>query len=232
MSIHINAKEGDFFLMTVPDGEACNQLTCDLVSKRLPKAFDIDPFVDIQVITPNRKGNSGSEGLNKALQARLNPDETRKNQDFRLNDRVMQTKNNYDLTWEDYDDPTTVGEGVFNGEMGVIVSVDDKQKLVYVLFDDNRYVCYDRLHISELELCYAITVHKSQGSEFDYCIIPIVNVSPQLRTRNLIYTAITRAKKMAIIVGSQEALKEMIDNNTELLRYTSLFEDARKGQLT
>lgn len=224
-----NNPKGDFFLMGVPDYDSALELVCDLVQRRLPNKYGIDPFTDIQVVTPNRRGTCGAESFSKALQQRLNPQKentkhmSNGDTDFRLGDRVMQTKNNYEMTWEDYYDPGIIGDGVFNGEMGIIVQINEQEKLTYVLFDDNRYVCYDRLHLTELELCYAITVHKSQGSEFDYCIIPIVNVSPQLRTRNLIYTAITRAKKMAIIIGSLQALKEMVDNSTELARYTQLF---------
>lgn len=225
----MNIKEGDFFLLPAHNSEETLNLVCDLVGRRLPNTYNIDPLSDIQVITPNRKGASGAEALSRAIQEKLNPKTNRTklmkegDTEFRKGDRVMQIKNNYEMTWEDFDDPTIYGVGVFNGEMGVIVEVNEKEKLLYVLFDDNRYACYDKMHLPELELCYAITVHKSQGSEFDYCIIPIVGVFPQLKTRNLIYTAITRAKKMAILIGTPDTLREIIDNNTEQYRYTSLF---------
>ncbi len=232
----VNLMEGDFFRMSVKSREECLRLVSDLVSTRLPNKYGLNPFSDIQVITPNRKGMCGCMELNKVIQNRINPaDYTKKTiafgeTEFREGDRVMQIKNNYDLVWEDYEDVSYTGAGVFNGEMGVIMKIDAKQGQTYVLFDDNRYVCYDRLHLAELELCYSITVHKSQGSEFDYCIIPIYDVSPMLKTRNLIYTAITRAKKMVIIVGTEEDLCRMIENNTEDKRWTLLFAAESEGK--
>ncbi len=225
----LNTKDGDFFLMTRHDTESCIATLKELCSTRLPAKYGIDPLNDIQVIMPNRKGSCGSLAVNKELQSVLNPPEYGKKEIelagvvFREGDRVMQVKNNYDLIWEGLYNPAITGEGVFNGEMGVISNIDVKNRIVSVVFDENRLVFYDYLSMRELEHSYAITVHKSQGSEFDYCIIPIVNVSPMLMTRNLLYTAVTRAKKLAVILGTRENLKQMIDNDSEELRYTGIF---------
>lgn len=229
----MNKPEGDFFRITVRNTHECIELVRSLVSKRLPDKYGIDPFSFIQVITPNKKGPCGSENLNLALQEALNPKLSSKtaemriggNTVFRCGDRVMQIRNNYRLSWDDYDDPSVAGEGVFNGEMGRIESIDVPSRRVYVLFDDNRYVCYSGQDLLELELCYAVTVHKSQGSEFDYCVIPISGASRSLMTRNLLYTAVTRAKTMAIILGTPEEIGIMIDNDREVKRYTTLFKE-------
>jgi len=231
----LNTKDGDFFLMTVNSGRECLDLINDLVSRRLPAKYGLNPFNDIQVITPGKRSVSGNENLNISIQNTLNPDSRGKkflklgDRILRDGDRVMQTRNNYNLEWSDYDDPALVGEGVFNGEMGVVKEIDEKNKLIYVLYDDNRYVCYDRMTVGEIELCYSITVHKSQGSEFPYCVISISNIPKPLRTRNLIYTAITRAKTLCVIIGSREELSEMINNDVEDVRFTSLFFTERGG---
>ena len=241
MMPEMNKPEGDFFRMTVRNPYECVELVRSLAARRLPDRYGIDPFTSVQVITPNKKGQSGSESLNLALQEALNPKLSSRTAElrvgpetfFRCGDRVMQIRNNYQLAWDDYDDPAVSGEGVFNGEMGRIDAIDVPARRVYVLFDDNRYVCYEGQNVLELELCYAVTVHKSQGSEFDYCIIPISGASRSLMTRNLLYTAVTRAKKMAVILGTADEIKTMIDNNREVKRYTTLFkriaESAAKG---
>lgn len=227
----MNKERGDFFRINVRTPRECIDTLRSLVSRRLPDTYGIDPFEDIQVITPNRKGQCGSTAFSSELQRELNPPpEKGKNYEikgigetFRVGDCVMHTKNDYELEWTDYDDPAFGGEGVFNGEMGRVEAIDTTAQLVYVLFGDNHLVCYDRDTIGELELSYSITVHKSQGSEFDYCIIPICNVSPALMTRNLLYTAITRAKKMVVILGTDEDIRLMIENNREVRRNTTLF---------
>ncbi|MBO4363999.1 MAG: ATP-dependent RecD-like DNA helicase [Clostridia bacterium] len=229
----MNVRGGDFFRLNPGSQHECLENAAALVKTRLPAAYGLDPFTDIQVITPNKRGPCGSEALNQILQETLNPphkgcEEIQvRDTVFRTGDRVMQTKNNYELEWEDYDDPSIYGAGVFNGEMGRVARIDRQEKMLYVLFDDNRYVAYDFVEMAELELCYAITVHKSQGSEFDYCVISICGVTPTLMTRNLLYTAITRAKKLCVILGTTEALAEMIGNNREIRRYTSLFKNGR-----
>ena len=231
----LNAPDGDFFLMSRYDSASCIETLKELYKTRLPKKYGIDPMTDIQVIMPNKKGVTGSLAVNKELQAVLNPPSPKKREVevagviFREGDRVMQIKNNYDLVWEGLYNPAITGEGIFNGEMGVISSIDVKNRIVSVVFDDNRLAFYDYTVLKELEHSYAITVHKSQGSEFDYCIIPIVNVTPMLMTRNLLYTAITRAKKLAVILGTRENLKMMIDNDSEVLRYTGLFKTGGDG---
>lgn len=225
----LNAQEGDFFLMVRRDAAGCIATLRELCTVRLPRKYGIDPMTDLQVILPNRRGSCGSIHVNKELQNALNPPGVGKREIevsgviFREGDRVMQIKNNYDLMWEGLYDAALTGEGVFNGEMGVIRSIDTKNRIVSVVFDESRLVFYDSMSLRELEHSYAITVHKSQGSEFDYCLIPIVNVTPMLMTRNLLYTAITRAKKLAVILGTREDLKRMIDNDQEVLRYTGLF---------
>lgn len=232
----LNSQEGDFFLMVRRDTDSCIATLRELCAARLPRKYGIDPMTDIQVIMPNRRGSCGSMNVNKALQEALNPPGFGKHEIevsgviFREGDRVMQIKNNYDLMWEGLYDAALTGEGVFNGEMGVIQSIDTKNRMVSVVFDESRLVFYDYLALRELEHSYAITVHKSQGSEFDYCIIPIVNVTPMLMTRNLLYTAITRAKKLAVILGTKEDLKMMIDNDQEVLRYTGLFKLPEGGR--
>ena len=134
----------------------------------------------------------------------------------------MQIKNDYELEWSHKEDLGVTGKGVFNGEMGYIVAINSKSKEVTVLFDDERLVVYDIPSLISLEHCYAITIHKSQGSEFNYCVIPLFTASDLLLSRNILYTAITRAKKMVILVGSPYMVKKMIDNNTEQKRYTGL----------
>ena len=141
---------------------------------------------------------------------------------FREGDRVMQIRNNYELEWEDLYDPSVKGDGVFNGEMGLIATINAKENEVVIVFDDNRLVVYSFSEMTDIEHCYAITVHKSQGSEFDYCVIPVIDGVPMLMTRNLLYTAITRAKKMVVLVGTEDRLRYMIENNSEVLRYTGL----------
>ena len=226
----VNKPGGDFFFIS-PEKQGALATVMDLYRNRLPKTYNIDPLRDIQIILPNKVGETGCEKCNKELQKIINP---RKNDRqeilrgdgyFRIGDKVMQTRNNYDLEWTDISDPLVTGEGVFNGEMGIIIEAEKQTGMVTVLFDDSRYVNYDRESIADLELAYAITVHKSQGSEFEYCIICVSNVLGKIKTRNLIYTAITRAKKMCIIVGTPKELADMIENNSETRRYTSLFEN-------
>ncbi len=230
----VNNSDKDFFLMKKTNAPMCAELIKELCSIRLPKAYGINPMSDIQVIIPTKKGVCGTVNINKELQACLNPAEHKKQEAelhgviFREGDRVMQIKNNYDAEWEDLYDPSVNGKGVFNGEMGILQSIDKKNRTVSVLFDDNRIVFYDFNKMNELEHCYAVTVHKSQGSEFDYCIIPIIDGAPMLMTRNLLYTAITRAKKMVVLVGLEERIRMMIDNNSEVLRYTGF---GKQGEL-
>ncbi|MBE7064331.1 MAG: ATP-dependent RecD-like DNA helicase [Ruminococcaceae bacterium] len=224
----LNVADKDFFLIKRDSSQKCIDAVRELCSVRLPKAYGINPTTDIQVIIPTRKGLCGVTNANKVLQEHLNPAAKDKKEVilhgvlFREGDRVMQIKNNYELEWEDLYDPSVKGDGVFNGEMGVLVNLNVKNNEAVVVFDDNRLVVYSFNEMTDIEHCYAITVHKSQGSEFDYCVIPVIDGVPMLMTRNLLYTAITRAKKMVVLVGTEARLRYMIDNNSEVLRYTGL----------
>ena len=215
----------DFFFMRNYNPEAVATTVLDLVNNRLPAAYGFSSFDDIQVLCPSKKLTCGSYNLNLMLQEELNPAIKNKKQlffkgvSFREGDKVMQNKNDYDITWTS--DDGEVGSGVFNGDIGTVVSVDPKNHSLSVRFDDKVAVYFDE-ELEVLELAYAITVHKSQGSEFDCVIIPLADTPKQLRYRNLIYTAITRAKKMLIFVGNEQVLYEMIENDRKTLRYTGL----------
>ena len=177
------------------------------------------------MLCPSKKTDSGTVNLNNILQATLNP-KSRDGQAFNykgvkmcVGDKVMHIKNNYDLIWEK--DNGESGTGVFNGDVGFITRIDRREGTLEVKFDDRRVV-YMGEEIGELELAYAVTVHKSQGSEFDCVIIPVFDVPSQLRYRNLLYTGVTRAKKLLVIVGSEKLLNEMAQNDRKMLRYTML----------
>lgn len=226
----INEKEKDFFFIRCKNPEDAVQTVLDLISTRLPAYKNFDSFQDIQVLTPMRKSTLGAVRLNSVLQAKLNPPSEKKREReygatiFREGDKVMQIRNNYDATWETFNANgyrTDFGEGVFNGDMGIIHSISDENGLC-VLFDDSHRVNYNFSHLDELELAYAVTVHKSQGSEYRVVIIPILGGPPMLLTRNLLYTAVTRAKELAILVGIPETMHRMIDNNRVTNRYTAL----------
>ena len=194
---------------------------CALGAKRIPKAYGYDPMLNIQVLSPQRKSAVGINALNAALQKVLNPYSQYKNEHksgsviFREGDKIMHIKKNYDIEWESITGSET-GMGVFNGDMGYIEKIDEQNRVLYAVFDDKR-VEYDFNMLEEIEHAYAITVHKSQGSEFD-----VWNVSAFLMRRNLFYTAITRAKKLVILVGQSDAVGKMVSNNSDSVRYTSL----------
>ena len=189
-----------------------------------------------QVIIPNKKGICGVMNANSLLQKQLNPPEAGKNEYlsgigvFREGDRVMQIKNNYDIEWYKRDEPGVSGKGIFNGEMGMILSIDNKNKVMQILFDEDRVADYEFNSVNQIEHCYAITVHKSQGSEFDYCVIPVLSGPPMLMTRNILYTAITRAKKMVVLIGNGTCIETMVSNNKEQIRYTHLKEHIKQGR--
>lgn len=223
----LSNKNNDFFIMRRDNSADVCDTVLELCEKRLPDAYKFDPLTDIQVLCPSRKAQCGTFNLNNLLQATLNP--RQKNQPqlaykdvyFRVGDKVMQVKNNYDLLW--IRDNGEEGYGVFNGDVGYITSIDIKSGIILVRFDD-KTVTYLSDNISELELAYAVTVHKSQGSEFDCVIIPLIDTPSQLLYRNLLYTAVTRAKKMLVIVGSENLYYKMAQNNKKTLRYTMLKE--------
>lgn len=221
----LSKKDADFFFLPRPNDEETASTIVSLCAKRLPKTYGVSAFNGIQIITPSKKGVNGTELLNNSLQAALNPPDVMKREKrvrdiiFREGDKVMQIKNDYDIEWT----RTNGGEGVgiFNGDIGIIEEINMSAENIKVLFDDRRAV-YDFSMLDELELAYAITVHKSQGSEYPIVIIPLYRYSQRLLTRNLLYTALTRAQKMVILVGDEEVSKRMIENNRRTKRYTGL----------
>ncbi|MBQ8413333.1 MAG: ATP-binding domain-containing protein, partial [Lachnospiraceae bacterium] len=231
-------KSKDFFF--IPRNGAANivQEVKVLISDNLPKFLDIDPL-DIQVLTPMRKYEVGVENMNLRLQELLNPpakDKPEKDKQelcFRLGDKVMQIKNNYKREWRIFATSKNgqhikgsfvmdEGVGVFNGDVGVITDVSDFDEEIRVLFDDGREAVYSYSELDELEHAFAMTIHKSQGSEYPAVIIPLLTGTRKLLNRNLLYTAITRAKRMVVIVGNINMVNQMIDNTEEQKRYTSL----------
>jgi len=223
-----NTNDNDFFMIRRKSEREVLDSILELCENRLPSYYkDLDPSKDIQVLTPVRKGLLGCLNLNKEIQSIINPPHERLSEKkygekiFRENDKVMQIKNNYMLKWKKSDD-FTEGEGVFNGDVGTIKKIDNDFNELTVEYDGNRYVVYDFSQLDELEPAYAVTVHKSQGSEFPVVVIPVSWFPPVLSTRNLLYTAVTRAKKAVIIVGSETRMQAMVDNNSIKERYSGL----------
>ena len=219
-------KEDDFFLIE-SSGLACQKLVCDLVGTRLPRTYGFDPVRDIQVLCPTKKGPTGSEELNRRLQAILNPPTPDKPQIvweqsgriLRLGDKVMQIKNDYDIAYERTG--AEAGVGAYNGDLGIITAVDTDSRSVTVQMDDRKYV-YGADQLAELEPAYAVTVHKSQGSEFSAVILPLADVPPRLCYRNLLYTGVTRARKLCVIAGTQRTEQAMVQNVRQNMRYSGL----------
>lgn len=213
-----------FFLKRDNSADVCDTVL-ELFTERLPKAYGYEPLKDIQVLCPSRKNDCGTVNFNNLLQSYLNPRTKNKPQInfkgiyIREGDKVMQTRNNYAITWQK--DSGEEGTGIFNGDVGFISSIDLRTATIKVRFDD-KIASYDTETVGELELAYSITVHKSQGSEFECVIIPLFDTPPQLRYRNLLYTAVTRAKKMLIIVGNESIPLQMCQNHKKTLRYTLL----------
>ena len=222
----LNEKNSDFFFLNTDAPSNTRNVVVDLISRRLPKAYGYDFSKDIQILTQSRKGICGVFELNKLLQDILNPkieasDEILVgNKLFRVNDKVMQTKNNYNLSF--VDDEGEENFGVYNGDMGHIVFIDKSSNKLTVEMDDKRLIDYSLEDLDNLELAYAITIHKSQGSEFKSVIIPMFDGYKLLQTRNLLYTAITRAKENIVIVGDKNVMNNMIRNNTINSRYSNL----------
>ena len=221
----ISSRGKDFFFLERSSDVSTASTVVSLVTTRLPKAYGRGIVDRLQIITPSRRGAAGTEAINSMLQAALNPPSKdkpeRKSRDliFRVGDRVMQTKNNYQTEWSTTSGDT--GFGVFNGDVGIIESIDTENECITVTFDDRRCE-YDYSMLEELEHAYAITVHKSQGSEYPVVIIPLYHCAPMLLSRNLLYTAVTRASKMVILVGSREVLETMIANDYHAERCTKL----------
>jgi len=228
---NVNEEEGDFFFIPKLRGKELINCIIDLCTKHIPERFGIDPQ-DIQVISPMRKGDTGVINLNCILQQILNPEREDKPQKllgntiFRLGDRVMQIRNDYAQLWTmiDKDGSVSEGLGVYNGDMGIIMDIDLKAELVTVRFDDNRVCEYRFDSLDNLEHAFASTVHKSQGMEFPAVIIPLLGVPKSLACRNLLYTAVTRARKLVVLVGSPAIMEEMIKNTNERERYSGLKE--------
>ncbi len=221
----LDAKNGDFFFLR-RESFAVADTVASLLSVRLPRAYGEQIREEIQVITPSRRGIAGTEELNRTLQAALNPPRKGKNEHtfrstcFRTGDKVMQIRNNYDIAWKKDE---REGYGIYNGDVGKILQIDTRERSMTVDFD-GRLTPYDFELLEDLEPAYAVTVHKSQGSEYPVVIIALPDVPPLLRTRNLLYTAVTRAKKMAILVGRREIVEEMVRMDKRALRYTCLTE--------
>lgn len=221
----VDRKDGDFFFMERPNPYAASQTIAALYAKRLPEAYKFSPQNDIQVLCPSKKGETGTVHLNKILQDLVNPPDDEKKEltvgfrTFRVGDKVMQTKNNYNITWEKPDGET--GEGIFNGDIGVIENIDMHTETVLICFDD-RSAVLAKEQMTDVELAYAVTVHKSQGSEFPAVIIPVVSVLPNLCYRNLLYTAVTRAKQLLILVGTRAEIQKMVENDKKTRRYSAL----------
>ena len=215
----------DFFFMRRQSEDAVCSLVRDLCTTRLPKNMGIPPE-QIQVLSPTRKGGVGTMNLNKLLQESLNPPAENKKERpfgdfiFREGDRVMQIRNNYDIIWKKTDG-SQVGTGIFNGDVGTIRSIDPSVETMTVVFDD-REAEYDFTKLNELEPAYAMTVHKSQGSEYRAVILTAWNGSPYLLSRSILYTAITRARELLIIVGREETVAVMTENAKKNRRYTGL----------
>lgn len=227
----LNEKSRDFFFTRKATVDGVLNTIVALVTKRLPSFAGCDPLQDIQVLSPMRKSPLGAASLNRVLQQALNPPGPGKNERefrqvaYREGDKVMQVKNNYNMTWKAFDGYARLvneGLGVFNGDVGVIRRIDDFNEIVSVLFDDNRQVDYDYAQLDELELAYAITIHKSQGSEYKVVVMPIHSGPPMLMSRNLLYTGVTRAKELTVIVGMEETLRMMIGNKRESGRFSAL----------
>lgn len=228
--ISLDNKSRDFFFLKRDNADIIIRVVIALIQEKLPSYVDAKPF-DIQVLTPMRKGLLGVERLNQVLQYYLNPpDEKKKEKElgerlFREGDKVMQIKNNYQMEWEvrgKYGIPVEEGIGVFNGDMGILKSINEFAETAEVEFEDGRYAEYSFKQLEELELAYAITIHKSQGSEYPAVILPILSGPRMLMNRNLLYTAVTRARKCVTVVGSEETFREMIRNEKQQKRYSSL----------
>ncbi|MBE5894652.1 MAG: ATP-dependent RecD-like DNA helicase [Lachnospiraceae bacterium] len=235
-TIDFSEKYCDFFLLDKDNAEVIYSYIEQLMKAKIPKQFGVQMY-ETQVLTPMRKGSLGVEMLNQVLQERLNPASPEKAEHeygeviFREGDKVMQIKNNYNLEWEvigNYNIPIDSGQGVFNGDVGVVEEVNEFSKTLTVLFDDGRTVMYPFSALDELEHAFAVTIHKSQGSEYPAVIIPVLTGPKMLLNRNLFYTGVTRAKNCVVLLGNTMAFQEMIASKSQQKRYTSLDERLRE----
>ncbi|MEG1436481.1 MAG: ATP-dependent RecD-like DNA helicase [Oscillospiraceae bacterium] len=220
----MNQNDSDFFYMPRADAVSVASTVVNLCKTRLPKAYGYSPTADIQVLCPSKKGQAGTINLNRILQQELNPPDKSKKEIamltriFREGDKVMQIRNDYNICWTKGGED---GTGIFNGDVGVIEKIVPQANSLTIVFDGRR-ATYAYENLTELELAYAVTVHKSQGSEFEAVIIPAIDIVPQLCYRNLLYTAVTRAKKTLIIVGNQNQVYKMVENDKKIRRYSAL----------
>jgi exodeoxyribonuclease V alpha subunit len=235
--VALDNQSRDFFFLKRYDADKIINVTLQLVKQKLPKYVDAGEY-DIQVLTPMRKGLLGVERLNGILQMYLNPPEKGKREKeyngmvFREGDKVMQVKNNYQLEWEirtKYGLAIDKGTGIFNGDTGIIEEINDFAETMTISFDEGKKVEYSFKNLEELELAYAVTIHKSQGSEYPAVVIPLLTGPQMLLNRNLLYTAVTRAKKCVTIVGNDETFEMMIRNNSEQKRYSGLKDRLLEG---
>lgn len=234
--VRLDNKSRDFFFLERQDVQVIQKASLTLVQRKLPGYVHAEPF-DIQVLTPMRRGPLGVEQLNMILQRYLNPPSGNKEEYetarglFREGDKVMQVRNDYQAEWVvrgKYGIASQSGTGVFNGDIGKITMIDPPSRTMEVTFDEARVVTYSFDQIDDLELAYAVTIHKSQGSEYPAVVIPLLSGPPMLMTRNLLYTAVTRARKCVVLVGSKKTFREMEQNETEQLRYTALADRIRE----
>ncbi len=224
----LSSKTSDFFFLRRNNAEQAAYTIADLYKNRLPKSYGVNPVTDIQIISPTKKGVTGTVSLNKLLQLHINPPSTIKAEHsyggtvFRVGDKVMQTKNNYDMIYSRIDGED--GMGIFNGDMGIIKEISEPDKCMTIVFDEDKEVDYPFAALDELDLAYAVTVHKSQGNEFPFVLMPVCSFSPMLMNRNLLYTAVTRAKDMAVLVGSEITIRNMTLSTRFDDRFTGLGE--------
>jgi exodeoxyribonuclease V alpha subunit len=237
--VSLDNKSMDFFFLKRYEADIIINVVLQLVKQKLPKFVDATPY-DIQVLTPMRKGLLGVERLNGILQQYLNPPDKSKREKehgdmvFREGDKVMQTKNNYQLEWEictKFGLTVDKGMGIFNGDMGIITEINDFAETMTVEFDEGRKVEYSYKLLDELELAYAITIHKSQGSEYPAVVIPLLSGPSMLMNRNLLYTAVTRARKCVTLVGNDATFNQMIQNTSQQKRYSGLCDRIRENVL-
>ncbi|MEG0944257.1 MAG: AAA family ATPase, partial [Angelakisella sp.] len=230
----LTKKDSDFFFLRQGNPLDTQTLTVGLCARRLPAAYQLSPLWDIQVIVPGKRGPAGTQELNRKLQEAINPPSPQKTEaffmgrTFREGDKVMQIRNNYDVVCK-----LSSGEesmGIFNGDIGIIDMMDVASKTILVRFDD-RVAAYSFDNVDQLELAYAITVHKSQGSEFEAVVMPLCGKHPKLHYRNLLYTGVTRARRLLVMAGSPETVAEMVANNRRTLRYTNLTNMLREAVL-
>ena len=222
-------EKNDFFFIRENNQERILEQVLSLCNGRLKRFENYDFFENIQVLSPTKKGTLGTKELNKALQQELNPHREGENEKssmgaiFRIGDKVMQIKNNYDIQWERREgNSLELGNGIFNGETGIITEINEKEKFIRVKFDDNKTSIYEYNELEQLEHSYCITIHKAQGSEFDVIIMIIPQAAPMLLTRNLLYTGITRAKKLLVVIGNNNIVNYMIKNVDSKKRNTGL----------